>query len=890
LAKGRKPKSTKVAKAYEHLEKGLLRPEVGLQSQFKQRKSPTRFRYDPSLSPELSWDESAHREHVEALIRRIRDAPDLEGAKTAANELGRMSRYFLNWAGKAEREEFEVPTLPLFVHERLSTKAILESLRGHRPQQTLDLFGDSGLDITDRILKAYEHKAPWTNRLILGDSLVVMNSLVQFEGLGGQVQMIYVDPPYGVKFGSNFQPFIRKREVKHGDDRDLTREPEMIQAYRDTWELGIHSYLTYLRDRLLVSRELLHPSGSIFVQISDENQAHVREVMDEVFGEENFVSQIAFLKTTSATTKLLASVSDYLLWYCRDISLVKYKQLYLHKSLDGEGASAYNKVQLPDGRYLPLTKEEAADPTTLPKGARVFTADNLTSQNPGSRYNVEFEGKKYRPEPGWWKTDEPGMRRLIEAGRVYSTGDRIRFKRFIDDFPVFALNNTWTDTGGEPSKIYVVQTASKVIARCLLMTTDPGDLVLDPTCGSGTTAYVAESWGRRWITIDTSRVPLALARQRLLTATYPYFLLKQESTGPSGGFIYQRRQDKKGQEVGGIVPRVTLGSITRNERAEEVVLVDAPEASSEIVRVTGTFAVEAAMPVSTEAVTEQGLKRLSEAQSSADHIDRVLDALTRAGSIRLPAGGLVHLQHARIPAQALDIHAEAEENSGENPRRIAIVIGPPDGPVTETLVYRSAKEANVKGYSHLYVIGFAVEDAASKLINNAGVVLGIPASYVNAALDILMGDGGWNLLKTTRASEIFTITGSPDVLITRIKGKADEGEDLYQAHLRGVDIFDPAKMGVHHIAGDDVPAWLLDTDYNELAFWVSQAFFPKTGAWENLKKELRGVYRDEVWDHLAGTTSAPFPAGKHERIAVKVIDERGNELLVVKKLSEAETV
>lgn len=320
------------ASTYRHPEAELpLRPEVGTQPQFRKRKPPVAYRYDSSLSPALDWDgQYPAREAGEALIREILEAETLQDAKAAAERLKAMSGPFLNWAGKAERLSFDVPTLPLFVHERLSTKGIIETLKGHKldPQLGLNLFGDPGRSITDQVLKAYEYHDKWVNRMILGDSLVVMNSLLHYEGLGGQVQMIYIDPPYGVRFGSNFQPFVRKRDVTHNDDEDMTREPEMVKAYRDTWELGLHSYLTYLRDRLLLARELLSPSGSVFVQISDENVHHVRELMDEVFGPENFVAIIAFQKGTFASSKLLPVLFDYIIWYSRDLEHVKYRHLF----------------------------------------------------------------------------------------------------------------------------------------------------------------------------------------------------------------------------------------------------------------------------------------------------------------------------------------------------------------------------------------------------------------------------------------------------------------------------------------------------------------------------------------------------------------------------------
>jgi adenine-specific DNA-methyltransferase len=902
-------KQTKAAKAYDHKEtEAVLRPDIGIQAQFKKKKDPAKYRYDRSLDPQLSWDINADREYAEALIEKVCGAKSVEDARAAAEELKRISSPFLNWAGKAERNSFSVPTLPLFVHERLSTEAILKSVQTHKQQ--LDLFADPKLDLAERVLRAYEHKSPWVNRLILGDSLVVMNSLLKYESLGGQVQCIYVDPPYGVKFGSNFQPFIRKRDVRHNDDVDLTREPEMVQAYRDTWELGLHSYLTYLRDRFLLCRELLTPSGSIFVQISDENLHHVRELLDEIFGAENFCSVVTFAKTSGyGDTTALASVSDYLLWYARGKERLKYHQLYASKELRSELAEEYRYLESPDGETTrTMTAEEIGNPRLVPKGWRAFRPSALTSQGAttSGTFPFEFGGELFEiGNNQHWKTSKNGLERLVAAKRVMKRAKSLSYIRYLDDFPVVPVNNNWLDTrwgfdAGE--KMYAVQTNVKVAARCILMTTDPGDLVIDPTCGSGTTAYVAEQWGRRWITIDTSRVPLALARQRLLTATFPYYELRDEKAGVSGGFKYERKQNNKGEEVGGIVPHITLKSIANNEPADEEVLVDRPNEAKGIVRVSGTFVVEATIPTPVDfegdGVEDSRAKSPEEFQS---YIERMLETLRRSPVLRLPNNQTVTFKNVRQPAKTLSLNAEAEIVVGQAPRLptsdaaggapalqngngplAAFAFGPENGAVGENLVFQAAKEAYGKGYRHLYVIGFAIEDAATKLIQNCEAVVGIPATYVAATMDLQMGD----LLKTTRASQIFSVTGAPEIKLRKIDKKSAEGDELYQVELLGMDIFDAVTMENTHRRGDDVPAWFLDTDYNELAFCVSQAFFPRTAAWDNLKRELRGVYADSVWEHLAGTTSEPFVAGEHKQIAVKVIDDRGNELLIVKSLAD----
>jgi len=579
-----------------------MRPDVGTQAQFKKRKPPATYRYDSSLSPALDWDgQNPAREQGEKQLSVIEEnlsvvhrqlsvenpstedlkeaAASLRQAEEATRTLKALSKPFLNWAGKAERLSFDVPTLPLFVHERLSTKAIVETLTSHKrdKQQTMfELFGDPQHSVTDQVLRAYEHRDKWVNRMMLGDSLAVMNSLLHYEGLGGHVQMIYMDPPYGVKFGSNFQPFVRKRDVSHNDDEDMTREPEMVQAYRDTWELGLHSYLTYLRDRLLLARDLLAPSGSIFVQISDENLHHVKELMDETFGHENYSAILAFTKAASGLESVsrIASRMDYLLWYARDVARVRYAPLF--EKRDDPIDSGFTLIELPDGTVRALSREEKDGRAPMPEGSKFLMSVLMTKPGPGSKYQVEFKGRVYDSGRRWWGTTQEGMQQVIRANRVIATENSIRFIKYFDDFQFKSLSNLWDGLGGAADPVYVVQTSPEVIKRCILMTTDPGDLVIDPTCGSGTTAYVAEQWGRRWITIDTSRVPLALARQRLLTATFPWYELKDEPRGPAGGFVYVRKQNKKGEETGGIVPHVTLESIANNEPPKEEVLVDRP--------------------------------------------------------------------------------------------------------------------------------------------------------------------------------------------------------------------------------------------------------------------------------------------------------------------------
>ncbi|NZD56646.1 site-specific DNA-methyltransferase [Sphaerotilus montanus] len=549
--------------SYRHSDRRKNNPEVGLVNEDTDPEQPKKvWAYDPHLDPVLNFDSG--RAELETLIDDALASGDQAVMRAALEELKRRGSPYLQWTGKAERTSFEVDTVSLHVHERIDPMSILSAVRTRMKGEKAGKAADKGPAVQASLFEApfealplrnaidfYKHDKGWANRLVSGDSLQVMNSLLVKEGMAGQVQMIYIDPPYGIKYGSNFQPFVNKRDVKDRSDADLTQEPEMIKAFRDTWELGIHSYLSYLRDRLLLARDLLSETGSVFVQISDENLHHVREICDEVFGAENFSGLIAFKKTTSSTSNLLAGVADYLVWYAKSLPDMKYRQMYLVKELGGEGGGAYSKVELPTGERRSLTRAERSKPFN---DGHVFRFDNLTSQSPGTRYNVQLGGKDYYPK-GYWKTEVDFMPRLLKSNRVAPSGDNLYYIRFIEDFPAFPINNSWDDTsiaGFASDKRYVVETSTKVAERCLLMTTDPGDLVLDPTCGSGTTAFVAEKWGRRWITCDTSRVAVTLAKQRLMTASFDYFELAYPHEGLKGGFIYKT------------VPHVTLKSIANN--------------------------------------------------------------------------------------------------------------------------------------------------------------------------------------------------------------------------------------------------------------------------------------------------------------------------------------
>ena len=541
--------------AYTHDDKKRTNnPPVGMAQHDKQEETVKTYQYDPHLDPTLQW------------------------------------------AGKAEGTSFEVPTSSIHIHESIKPHSIIarvmkeysNALEGQIEGQFSLFEAETPAERMRRRREAiefYQHGVDWTNRLIAGDSLVIMNSLLEKEGMAGQVQMVYIDPPYGIKYGSNFQPFVDKRDVKDKKDEDLTQEPEMIKAFRDTWELGIHSYLSYLRDRLLLARELLADTGSVFVQISDENVHLVRNICDEVFGPDNFIAQISFRKKTMPLgAKHLEQMGDFIIFYAKNSELLKYRHLY--KTMDTQGDGHWNVAEFSDGTRRKLSSEEVNNHALV---GRAFDPCRLVNMSPigyspDRDFEIEFEGRKLRPATGkCWKTDSVGIERLKRENRLvtFESGDKLNYLLKLSDYPITAITANWDDTSAPNNMHYVVETAQKPIQRCMLMTTDPGDLVLDITCGSGTTAYVAEQWGRRWITCDTSRVAITLAKQRLMTATFDYYRLAHEEQGVSSGFLYKT------------VPHITLKSIANNEPPTTETLYDQPEVDKTKVRISGPFTVEA---------------------------------------------------------------------------------------------------------------------------------------------------------------------------------------------------------------------------------------------------------------------------------------------------------
>jgi adenine-specific DNA-methyltransferase len=916
------------------------------------------------LPPILRFGTSATDELPE-LLKKAQQAPlTADEAKILASAL-RKHEPWLEWSGKREKKWFEIEPVALHIHERISTKAILKVLEREDVQR--ELFADPQQGYAQAV-QFYQHDVDWSNRMILGDSLQVMASLAKREDLAGKVQMIYIDPPYGIKFASNFQPQLGQRDVKDRE-QDLTREPEMVKAYRDTWQLGIHSYIAYLRDRLIIARNLLSESGNVFVQISDENVHIVRFLLDEVFGRQNFLSQINFRTAMTKPTSGLNNVFDYVLWFAKDKGNHKYRDLFVPKETD-DGISQHQ----------------------------------LQSSAKQAIYSFTFNGTVYNPDNGW-RVPQNGLERLARAERVYQAGKTesktgtLKFIRYEKDFLFNQLDNTWNQQSSEQNKDYVVQTSTKIIERCLLMTTDPGDLVLDPTCGSGTTAYVAEQWGRRWITCDTSRVALALARQRLMTARFQSYALRDLNPddlnrNPNGSWLIDPTGIIKGKATLQCkeVSHITLKSIARNASLDPIFvkhesilskklkvlnsavqkigpqlrsqltsklqekqkregkksitdadrrrwqlpkkewkewevpfdtdpdwpqelhdalmeysrawrskmdevndciakntdmeeLVDKPEPINGVVRVSGPFSMESVIAM------EQGIQSPigGEPEDELETFDGEMESVNAEANIDkiirlLKVAGVDFKDNKNMKFKSLEplatstlLHAEGEWINGDKKeRKVAVSIGPEVGNIASYQVEEAVRAANRRNYDDIVFAGFGFDAAAQAAIEEASH----PNLRLHMALirpDVVMGD----LLKTQPGSQLFTVFSAP-----RVKPPKKVEDDMYVIEVEGMDVYDPVTNTLHPTSTDKIAAWFLDSDYDGRTFCICQAFFPDKSKWARLAKALgdRGIIDEEKFETLSGLKSLPFPKGKFGRIAVKVIDPRGNEGLRVIKL------
>lgn len=771
----------------------------------------------------------------------------------------------LQWAGKAERTSFEVPIASLHIHERIDPRRIVDYVRKQEDTPQLSLFEAEKKPLREAI-EFYKHKENWSNRLIAGDSLVIMNSLLEKEAMAGKVQMVYFDPPYGIRYGSNFMPFVNKKDVKDGKDEDLSSEPEMLKAFRDTWELGIHSYLTYLRDRILLAKDLLSDSGSMFIQISDENIHHVRELMDEVFGVENFMSIISFRTTSGLGSKYLSTNGDFLLWYSKNKTVIKYNPLFISKSF-GYG-TAYTNIEEPGGLRRPMTESELAG--NIKPGHKPYSSADLVSSGltPSCVFDVDFDGRVFEPgRSRSWKTNKEGMKKLIESGRVFAPGSTLRYINYYQDFPLSTLTNFWTDTVGELKKTYVVQTATKIIERCILMTTNPSDVVLDITAGSGTTGYVAEQFGRRWILCDTSRISLTLTKQRLLTATFDYYKLAFVNEGISSGLQYKT------------APHVTLKSITNNEPPPKEVLFDQPLIDSSRIRVTGPFTMEAVPAPTVLSLGESEVNEDLPADSSISRTgetkrqDEWRSELLRTG---VRGKGGAKIEFSRVEPIQGTTYLQAEAEIKDTAKKVLVCFGPEHAPLEQRLVELALEEAgNIKPKPDMVLFcAFQFDEEASKDIDETNWP-GVNLLKAQMNMDLQTDD----LKKGNRSSESFWLIGQPDVESIKLK------DGNIQVSVNGFDYYDPKSGQVVSGGKDKIAMWLLDHNYDGRSLFPSQVFLPLSGSkegWSTLAKNLKAEIDEDKIEAYSGTVSLPFKPGK--QVAVKIIDDRGIESLKIIKL------
>lgn len=772
----------------------------------------------------------------------------------------------LIWSGKIDRSHVEVPAPSIHVHEELAAQNIIDSLRRQRTQQPL--FDLESLDPAQAV-DFYQHEMGWSNRMILGDSLMAMASLLERERLAGHVQCVYFDPPYGISYNSNFQPRIADRQIKNGRDEDLTREPEMIQAYRDTWQLGIHSYLSYLRDRLVLARDLLAPSGSIFLQIGPDNLHLVKTLLDEVFGSYNAITTITMQKTSQVTSKFLPEVADFICWYAKDKDKLKYRQLFEDRREAIAGEGAYRYVELPDGTRRAMTSDERKDPRTLPADSKVFRYDNATSQgySPHKTVDLELNGSTFHPGPNrHWLLRVEGMQRLAELGRLEPVGNTLCYVRYADEAGLVRRTNVWTDTGQagfaqRRGSRYVVETNPKAVARCLLMATDPGDLVVDPTCGSGTTAYAAEQYGRRWVTMDTSRVALAIARERLISATYPYYVLRDPSRDVDGGLVYHSKPWVKASSLG-----------YDQEDLDEVVLYDQPKVDKSKTRVSGPFTVEGLSRYPVNPELADGDTAEADSPDVQDHVETLLDAL-RAEGIPRPGTEPARIESLDSLATTEPLQAEGIVDLDGKKARFGVSLGPPFGAITMAQVGDALRAAI--GFDLVVFAGFAADAEAQENLKG-GKLGGVDVALLLASPDLLVKD----LLKNRESSQTFRLYASPDVEISR-------GEDGFYVTVKGLDVFDAATGEVTSQGQSHIQAWFLDADHDETVFRTTQAFFPVSEAWSKLQRALKDTIDEELVEELHSWTSLPFEAGDHQRVAVRVVGQDGNTAEVVRDLEEA---
>lgn len=790
----------------------------------------------------------------------------------------------LQWAGKAEGMSFDVPTSSIHIHESIKPHSIIarvmkeysNALEGQLEGQQSMFEAETPAERMRRrreSIEFYQHGVNWTNRMIAGDSLIIMNSLLEKEGMAGQVQMVYIDPPYGIKYGSNFQPFVDKRDVKDKKDEDLSQEPEMIKAFRDTWELGIHSYLSYLRNRLLLARELLAETGSVFIQISDENVHYIRQLCDEIFGHDNECATIVWKKGTP-TAKLIRNSFNYLLWYAKDIERASEKVHKLYTERSGIEGSTEDPRKLAlwgefdNGEVRPLTTDEKRGILATSQRAKIFRVDKVIERgdDPERKFAVSLDGTDFTPKSGYvWRGKKDQIQRLIDNNRLIRTKEGYGYKFYISDFPAIEITNLWEDTAGKvPDMIYAVQTNEKIIQRCMLMSTDPGDLVLDITCGSGTTAKVAEEWGRRWITCDTSRVAITLAKQRLMTATYDYYMLAHEEQGVGSGFIYKT------------VPHITLKSVANNEPPAPEILYDQPEVDKTRVRITGPFTVEALPAPVVKPLDDIGDTEEDFSAKQTDWRDQLLaTGIMGRGGSRLEFSRVEPLSGTKF------LQAEAETKE-ETPRRAVICFAGETKPLDSRMVAMALDEAETLRPAPKLIIfaAFQFDPEAAKDIDEMNWP-GVTLLKAQMNTDLMTED----LKKKRSSDQSFWLVGQPDVELIR-DGRSKR---KFKVKVNGFDYYDVKKGTVESGNTSRIAMWMLDTDYDGMCIEPKQVFFPMGGkkdGWNKLAKTLKAEIDPDMIEKYAGNESLWFMAEPNTRIAVKIIDDRGIESLKVIRIGD----
>ena len=813
--------SKKEIKNYTHSGKRLNIPEVGLVSSATDKVVEMKeYKFDPYLDPQLDW------------------------------------------SGKSEKNKLNIDTVSLHVHEKIDPQTLIEKLNNKNVLDTkkhqFNFFENPDFEKPlSKAIQFYQHDQDWSNRLIAGDSLLVMNSLIEKEGMAGKIQTIYMDPPYGVNYRSNFQPFTYKKDHKDGTDDAIPHEPEMIRAFRDTWQLGVHSYLSHIRERILLSKELLNETGSLFFQISDDNLHHCREIIDEIFGSDNYFGTICFQKTASplSAENLLPSKMDFIIWYAKNKSKIKYHKLFFKRANDIQ--AGYTKIKLPNGEIRNLTKEEISGEKQIPQKSRLLKYENLFKSGPGAKYDVEINGKTYNSGNRWWGQRKEDILKLYEMGRIAVSGNSLSFVKYLDDFPYKPMDNLWDGLGGAQNKVYVVQTNEEVVKRCILMSSNAGDIIFDPTCGGGTTAISAERLGRKWITCDTSRVALNLSRKRIMTEVYDYYKLQNPEEGLAGGLKYKE------------VDRLTPSLIAKGHTGKKETIYLEPIKDNSLKRVSGPFTIEAVPSIRVKNISDNNSYNFEQ------DIDNYINEISSTG-IQTLKGKKINFINIEKTKGFKYLHAYGQVEEDNAYKNCFICFGPDYAPMEQTQVEEAVFELReiVEQNCILIFCAFHFDPEASKDIDNLNHEK-INFLKSQMSVDLLTED----LRKKRSSNQSFWLIGQPDINIEKHNAK-------YTIQIMGFDYYNPSKGQIESKGIESIAIWMIDTNYNDRSVCPDQFFFPiqDNNDWTKLKRSLKDEIDENEIKFFQGSSSKPFEAGNHKKIAVKIVDNRGIESLIVREL------